>query len=116
MPVATPLSDEDVAAVEPWAEQARQLLRDELQIDSAPSYPESRWNTVSTWPDRLLQPHPLDPIVIKEEDLLDLVNVAWVCRLRAPERTADIIGAVERLRKPVSEGTRRGEGSLERGL
>ncbi len=116
-PVAKPLSDEQIGAVEPWAEHARQLLRVELQIENASSYPERRWNAVSGWPDRLLEPHPVERIVIKEEDLLDLVNVAWVCRLHAPERSADIIRAIERLRKPVSEGSRRGEGSTpERGL
>jgi hypothetical protein len=109
--VARPLSEQDVDAVEAWAEHARNLLKEELQIDSAPSYPEWRWNAVSSWPARLLDPHPLERIVKKEEDLLDLVNVAWVCRLRAPARTTEIIQAIDRLRKPVSVGGRRGEGS-----
>jgi hypothetical protein len=110
-PVAVAPSAEEVADANCWVERARQLLWVDKQLENAPSYPESRWIGVSSWPDRLLVDSPVEPIVVREEDLLDFVNVAWVCRLRHPDKAEEICAAIDGLRKPVAQGTRGAKGS-----
>jgi hypothetical protein len=72
--------------VDAWNQRACDLLR---RSGTHVEYSVRTWDRVGSWPELLLS----DPAAIcpdGTEDLRDILGVAWVCRLRHPDRVDDI--------------------------
>ncbi len=101
-------AEAELEVLDNWGQTTLELLHDELEINRGGAYPESQWNRVVNWPRRLLQPDPSEPIVTGDKDIIDHLNVAWVARLRQPDRVGEIFDAVSQLRKSTPEGRQPG--------